>query len=183
MSESAPRMLASKVVYDNPLISVRRDTLRTQRGEDVERTVVAYGPAATVVALTPEREVLLVRQYRHPIGRELWEIPGGFIEDGETAERCALRELQEETGWRAENAKLIAEFYTDPAFSNHVVSVFLAPQLEPCSEVRSELEPDISNVSAFSPAAVRELWRTGEIGASWSLVGLMSALPDAFPGG
>src|SRR5215470_13376688 len=84
------------------LVTVRTDKVRMPDGELAERDVVTHPGAVAVLALDDVQQVLLIRQYRHPVGRLLWEIPAGLRDaDGESPLRTAQRELLEETGYRA----------------------------------------------------------------------------------
>jgi len=91
-----------------------------------EREVVKHPGACAIVAITPEGEVLLVRQFREAVRRELLEIPAGVIEEGESPEACAARELLEETGYRATRLEHLGTIYTSPGFTNERIAIFRA---------------------------------------------------------
>ena len=91
------------------------------------RDVVVHPGAVAVLALDGQDRVLLVRQYRHPVGRLLWELPAGLRDvDGEPPLATAERELAEETGWRAESWKTLADCFTSPGMSSERIRIFLA---------------------------------------------------------
>ena len=86
--------------------------------------------AIAVVAVNGDNDIFMVRQYRKPIEKELLEIPAGKLEKGESKEMCAKRELMEETGYYPHDIKYITSFYSSPGFSNEIIYLFLARNLE-----------------------------------------------------
>ncbi len=112
---------SSRHVFDGKLIKV--DVEQWPSGE---REVVKHPGACAVVAITPEGEVLLVKQFREAVRRELLEIPAGIIEEGESPEDCAGRELLEETGYRATKLERLGTIYTSPGFTNERIDLFRA---------------------------------------------------------
>ena len=100
-AESWP-VVASQPLLKNWLITVRSDKVRLPDDHYAERTVVTHPGAVAILALDDAQRVLMIRQYRHPVGRLLWEIPAGLRDtDGESPLQTAQRELLEETGYRA----------------------------------------------------------------------------------
>ena len=99
-----------------------------------EREVVKHPGACAVVAITPEGQVLLVKQFREAIRQETLEIPAGILEEGESAEECASRELLEETGFRTTKLEHLGTLYTSPGFTNERIELFQA-------EAESSLDP------------------------------------------
>ncbi|PJI95284.1 NUDIX domain-containing protein [Luteimicrobium subarcticum] len=98
----------------------------------VTREVIDHPGAVAVVALDPDDRVLLLRQYRHPVGRELWEVPAGLLDvDGEPAELTAARELAEEADLRAASWAVLTDYYTTPGGSTEALRVFVARDLSP----------------------------------------------------
>ena len=96
-----------------------------------ERDVVIHPGAVAVLALDDAHQVLLIRQYRHPVGRLLWEIPAGLRDvAGEPLWATARRELLEEAGYRARDWRVLADYYSSPGFSTERLRVFLARDLE-----------------------------------------------------
>jgi ADP-ribose pyrophosphatase len=116
----------SRIAYDGGLVRIRVDDVRLPSGRESERVVVEHPGAVAVVGLTPAGEVILVRQWRHAIGRSLLEIPAGTREHGEPAVETAKRELVEETGYRAGEIEEIARFTTSAGYSSEEMTLFLA---------------------------------------------------------
>jgi 8-oxo-dGTP pyrophosphatase MutT (NUDIX family) len=109
------------------LVSLRTDRVRMPGGEIAARDVVEHPGAVAVVALDEAEQVLLIRQYRHPVGRLLWEIPAGLRDvAGEPLLATAQRELWEETGHAAQTWQVLADCYTSPGILSERLRIFLA---------------------------------------------------------
>ena len=107
--------------------TVRTDQVRMPDGEVAERDVVEHPGAVAVVALDEAGQVLLIRQYRHPAGQLLWEIPAGLCDvDGEPPTATAERELLEEAGYRARDWHVLVDFFSSPGITSERLLVFLA---------------------------------------------------------
>jgi ADP-ribose pyrophosphatase len=137
--------LDSQVVHEGRYLSFRIDHVRTPEGRRARREVVGHPGAVAVVALDRDGAVLLVRQWRHAAGRALLEIPAGTLDRGtdgvpEDPDRAARRELEEETGFRAERWRKLGEFWTAPGFTTELMHLYLATGLEPAGDDR--LAPD-----------------------------------------
>ncbi len=125
------------------LVSVRTDKVRMPDGELAERDVVIHPGAVAVLALDDAQQVLLIRQYRHPVGRLLWEIPAGLRDvAGEPPWTTARRELLEEAGYRARDWRVLADYYSSPGFSTERLRVFLARDLEFVPESERDFVPE-----------------------------------------
>ncbi len=127
---SAWQVLRSSVVYHNRWLQVRRDRCRTNRGNLADYYIVERPSYVMIVALTADRDVLLVEQYKHGAGRVMRELPAGYIEDGEDPLACAHRELMEETGYRASCMEPLANLIVSPSAAQHSAHMFLATGLE-----------------------------------------------------
>ncbi len=123
------RLVTSRRAYQGRRISVRLDEVALPGGSRAVREVVEHPGAAAIVALTPERHILLVRQFRQAVGTDLLEIPAGTREPGETPLACARRELAEETGRAADRWQPLLSFYPSPGVLSEELFVFLAEDL------------------------------------------------------
>jgi 8-oxo-dGDP phosphatase len=125
------------------LVALRTDKVRMPAGELAERDVVIHPGAVAVLALDDAQQVLVIRQYRHPVGRLLWEIPAGLRDvSGEPPWATARRELLEEAGYRARDWRVLADYYTSPGFSTERLRVFLARDLEFVPESERDFVPE-----------------------------------------
>lgn len=133
-------VICSAEEYQGRIISVRVDTIRSPDGNTADREVVTHPGAVGVVALDesgPAPRVLMIRQYRHPVGRLLWELPAGLRDvAGEPLLRTGRRELLEETGYRAARWDVLVDYLSSPGIITERLRVFLArgPELVPASE-------------------------------------------------
>jgi ADP-ribose pyrophosphatase len=124
------KTISSKPIYDGKIIKVKVDTVELPNGRTATREIVNHMGAVAVMAVTEDNRMVVVRQFRKPLERELVEIPAGKLEPGENPEACAVRELAEETGYTAETMKLVASFYTSPGFADEIVHLYRAEGLK-----------------------------------------------------
>ena len=123
-------LLSSETVYDGHVITLVRDTVAMPGGGDSVREVVRHPGAVAVVALDDDGDVVLLRQYRHPVGGYLWELPAGLRDaDGEPPLETAKRELAEEVELAAERWSLLTTHFSSPGFCDEQVLVYLAEGL------------------------------------------------------
>ncbi|WP_265523635.1 NUDIX domain-containing protein [Oerskovia flava] len=121
---------ASTTVHDGRIFALRSETVDLGAGGQVTREFLDHPGAVAIVALDDEERVLLLRQYRHPVRRELWEPPAGLLDvDGEDAQAAAARELAEEADLRAARWDVLVDYLTTPGGSNEAIRVFLARDL------------------------------------------------------
>jgi len=173
-------LVDSTVLHRGRVLEFRVDTVERADGRRARREVAGHPGAVAVVALDPEGRVLLVRQYRHPAGRVLLEIPAGTLDRDpatgatEDPDDAARRELEEETGYRAATWERLADFWTAPGFATERMFLYLATDLAAAGEGR--LGPDEDE----ELEVVRLPWREavaaaerGEVRDAKSLVGLL----------
>ncbi len=126
-SELEPwEVLESSYVFSNRWLRVRKDICRTNRGNVIDYYVTERFDYVLIVALTPQAELLIVRQYKHGAGKIVRELPAGYIEDGEDPLVCAHRELREETGYEAEKMLPLGVVHASPSASTHQAHFYLA---------------------------------------------------------
>ena len=134
----------SEVRFKGRILQVRTDRVRMPNGdttEIAERDIVMHPGSVGVIGLDDDERVLLIRQYRHPVGCLLWEPPAGLRDvDGEPTWRTAARELAEEAGYRAREWHTLLDVFTSPGMTNERVRIFLARGLTevPADEVDFE---------------------------------------------
>ncbi|HEC2146488.1 TPA: NUDIX hydrolase [Staphylococcus delphini] len=123
------KTISKESIYKGKIIEVEKHKVCLPNNETAYREVVKHNGAVAICALTPEQQVILVKQYRKALEQELLEIPAGKLEPGEDRESAAMRELEEETGYKAKKLTLIGEVYGTPGFSNEKISVYFADDL------------------------------------------------------
>lgn len=132
----------SELVYrSGRVIDVRRDTVTMPGGSVATRDVVQHPGAVGVIALDDADRVLLLRQYRHPVGLLLWEPPAGLLDEpGEDPLETAKRELFEEAHHRAQEWRVLLDVFTSPGMSSEAVRIYLARDTAPADGPRHEGE-------------------------------------------
>jgi ADP-ribose pyrophosphatase len=155
------------------LFSIRTNRCRSPRtGYEHDFYVIDFPNWVQVLPITPEDQVVMVRQYRHGCGQILLELPGGLIdpEDG-NPEESAERELLEETGYAAEELVLLAETYPQPAVLSNTGSTYLARNAKKIAESQPDAAEDIE-ICLVDLEKIPEMIRKGEIKNSQSIMGL-----------
>jgi len=166
------RLVGSRRVFDGQVVGLRLDEIELPSGRRVVAEVVEHRGAVAIIPVTASGEVLLVRQFRYPIGRDLLEVPAGTIEPGEAAEECARRELAEEVGRAAARWDWLLSFYPSPGVMTEELHVYLARDLSPR---RAEREEEDLRIEPRPLADARRLVASGEICDAKSIIGLLAA--------
>ena len=135
----------SRPISDHRIFQLREDTVVNPRTGNEHKMVVLECPDwVNIVALTPAREVVMIDQYRHGPETVELEIPGGMMDPHETAPvATALRELQEETGYTGDNARLIGECFANPAIMNNHIHTILVDNCHLTHEVQMDAGEDL----------------------------------------
>jgi ADP-ribose pyrophosphatase len=123
------RVVNSRHPYFGRVFNVRVDEIEDQTGRRAHIEVAEHRGGVAIIAQPRAGQVVLVRQYRPAIGRSLWEVPAGKLEPDEDPAACALRELEEETGYSAQSWRRLWSFYTAPGFCTERLHLFLATGL------------------------------------------------------
>lgn len=154
MDEPGWQVAASSYVMDTPYLRIRRDRIVLPDGTVIEEYFVRESRGYVIVfALTPTREVVLVRQYKHGIGKVLLELVAGAIDEGEDPLQTAVRELAEETGYASPSVEYVQSFITDPTSANTVAHLFFARD----AYVNGEQELDVTEDIAVELVPLEEL--------------------------
>lgn len=167
--------LDSQPAYQGRAIKIRRDLLKTPSGRTAWYDIVEHPGSVVLVPVDGEGNILFVRQYRHPAGEILLELPAGTLEAGEAPADCAAREIREETGMASENIQKLGAYYLVPGYSTEYMHAFLATGL-----THNPLDPDADEylqVKRIPIAKAYEMAQTGEIEDAKSLAALMLAMP------
>ncbi len=150
----------SKTIFVGNIVTVLIDTVTLPNGQSATREVVRHPGAVCILATTPEDQVILVNQYRHPCGKEVLEVPAGKLDvQGEQPEQCAFRELSEETPYTARGMELIQGFYTAPGFCDEYMYLYRAHGLNMNSTAQADADEFVQTVmlsKAEAKQAIRE---------------------------
>jgi ADP-ribose diphosphatase len=161
-----PTAIATRRAYTGRVIAVDVETVRAPGGQTFDLEIIHHAGASAVVPVLSDLSaedpgILLIRQFRQAAGGEIWEIPAGVLEPGESPEACARRELGEETGATAERWEHLTTIYTTPGFTDERIHLFLASGIR-SGEPRQERDEFIT-VEARPLSQVLEMIRSGEI--------------------
>ena len=150
-----------KVIHRGRVFDFTIETITLENGETVDLEVIRHPGAAAVVAMPDPSSLLLLRQYRHAVGGYILEVPAGTVDAGETPDRCARRELIEETGYAGHTWEAIGEITPVPGYSDERIHLYLATDLTPA---RQRLDRDeLIQVQTVSMEEAEEMIRNGEI--------------------
>lgn len=166
-------LIDRRYIYRGKILNLRVDDVRVPNGGETIREVVEHPGAVVIVPLTADRQVLMVRQYRHAVGRDMLELPAGTLEEGELPEKAGPRELNEETGHTARRWELLNRFFSSPGILTEEMHVYLATDLE-----EGKLEPMEDEDLTLVPVPLGEaidMVRSGEIVDAKSIIGLLLA--------
>ncbi|MCK4354256.1 MAG: NUDIX hydrolase [Dehalococcoidia bacterium] len=134
------KKLSSQQIYRGRAVNLHLDTVEKPSGKKATREVVEHSACIAAVVLDDQHNVLLVRQFRYPVGKFLLEIPAGGINPGEEPIECARRELQEEIGYFPQKINKIGGFYAIPGYGTEYLHCFLASDLIPSRLIAEDTE-------------------------------------------
>lgn len=130
MAEHEFATVDSETLYVGNIFALRADEVRMPGGNTARREVVEHYGAVAILAMDADGKIVMVYQYRHPVGRRLWELPAGLLDMGDEAPHLtAARELEEEAGLSARNWRVLVDLISSPGFSDESVRVYLATGL------------------------------------------------------
>jgi ADP-ribose pyrophosphatase len=164
--------VASRTIYRGRVATLRIDDVRMPSGRIERREIVEHPGAAAVVAVTDEREVVMVRQHRKAVESVLLEIPAGTLDPGETAMACAHRELAEETGLACEVMMPMITFVPSPGLLTEEITIFLARGLRAVLPA-VQAEEEGLQVVRVPLDQIPQLISRGEVRDSKTIIGLM----------
>jgi ADP-ribose pyrophosphatase len=175
-------VLESSTAFDSPWLRVRKDVVRTNRDTVTDYYVVERFDYAVVVAVTADRQVLTVRQYKHGAAQVVRELPAGYIEAGEEPLLCARRELREETGYEAAQIKPLGVMYASPSASSHHAHLFLATGLRKVGQQQLDAHENIAVEELDLAEAVASALRNEDFRDLNSTTALLMAWHHLSPG-
>ncbi|KPK16356.1 MAG: hypothetical protein AMJ62_05855 [Myxococcales bacterium SG8_38] len=156
-----PAMKSRELLLTAAKFRVARLRFEGPEGQEIIRDVVEHPGAAVILPLLDDGRVVMIRNLRRTVGKVLWELPAGTLDEGEPPEVCAAREVEEETGYRAGRVEPLIEFYASPGVLNERMYGFLATDLEPTSQALEETEE--IEVFPIPQWQVRDMLKDGHI--------------------
>ena len=167
------KITSSKQVYDCGLFQVTEDVAIDPKTKfQIKRSVVRHAGSAVILAVDDQKRVLLVRQYRLPAEKYLWELTAGRLDPGEKPLRAAKRELKEETGYTARKWSKLASFFVSPGFVQERMTVFLAEDLQ--AGEATPMDDERIEARWFKRKELAEMIATGEIEDAKTIVGYLT---------
>jgi len=165
------QITSSKEIYRCSIFRVTEDEAKDPSGFHIKRSIIRHPGSAVVMPIDEKGRILLVRQYRLPADRYLWEIPAGKIDDGENAFQAAQRELGEETGLTAKTWKELVSFYPSPGFVEEKMTIFVATDLT--QGEAHNMDDEKIETRWFTPEEIWDGIQTGEIADAKTLIGFL----------
>ena len=162
------RFRRTLTVHRGRAVDFRIDEIRLPDGRTARREFLAHPGAVGALAFAPDGKILLVKQYRYPVGEFTLEIPAGKLSKGEAPLACVRRELEEETGFVAGKIRKLISFWPTAAFSDEVIHLYIAENLRP-----TRMKPDDDEyleLVRVSPEQFDRLIRQGKIHDSKTLI-------------
>jgi ADP-ribose pyrophosphatase len=164
--------LSSERIYEGSTVSLRRDTLRLADNSQVVREVIEHSAAVVILAIDDEGQIVFVRQWRTPVGRDVLELPAGGLEPGEDPEAAAIRELQEEVGLKPGTLEAIHRFHVAPGWATEELHGFIARDCT-ASALPADADERIT-VESCNLGEALDLVKSGEIADAKTIVMLQA---------
>jgi ADP-ribose pyrophosphatase len=164
------KITSSREVYKCSLFRVTEDkAVDPKSGFKIQRSVVRHAGSAVMMAVDERKRILLVRQYRLPAEKDLWELPAGRLDPGEKPLQAARRELGEETGYKAKKWTKLASFFVSPGYVGERMTIFLATDLT--SGEATPMEDERIEVRWFTAKEIAEMIAGGKIEDAKTIIG------------
>lgn len=166
------KTLSSEMIYSGRIINLRKDKVTVVNGTS-SREVVEHNGGAVLIAVTDEKKMVMVRQYRKPAKKVMFEVPAGKIDPNEEPEVTAKRELKEETGYTAGSVKYICKFYPSVGYSEEVLHLYFCSDL-----VKGDTAFDDNEAIDIEEYGIEELFNMvmrGEIDDAKTIIAIMYA--------
>lgn len=155
------KKIESEIIFDGKVIHVVKDKVLCPNGNESIREIVKHNGGAAVLCINDKEEVLLEKQYRYAYNEVIYEIPAGKLEKDENPYHAALRELEEETGMKAESLEKLGEIYPTCGYSSEIIHIYLALN---CKKTKTNFDEDEIILSEFVPLnKVKEMIKNGLI--------------------
>ncbi|MDR3113036.1 MAG: NUDIX hydrolase [Endomicrobium sp.] len=165
------KLIKKNKIYSGRAVDFYRDEVELPNGEKAEREYLGHPGAAAALAFLDKKNIVLVRQFRYPIGKITYEIPAGKLDTGETPLHCIEREIEEETGFIAKRFEKLISFYPTTAFSNEVLHIFAAFGLEKGRQNPDEDEFVCAEIISFKKAL--KMVKSGQIMDAKTVIALL----------
>lgn len=165
MKKFEEKTISTEPIFSGKVISVQVDEVELPDGKQSKREIVKHPGAVAVIAITKEKKIIFVEQFRKPLEKSIIEIPAGKLEKGEKPEVTAIRELEEETGYTAnpDSLKFVDSFYTSPGFADEIMYIYLTEELVPLDEPAAHDDDEFLELMELTLDEALELMREERI--------------------
>ncbi len=161
----------SSVLFEGKVFDLRVDEIEYNSGNDGIREIAVHPGGAVVVPVKNDGKIVMVKQFRYPFQKFLIELPAGKLDKGEDPLNCAVRELEEETGFKTDSVEKLGAIYTTPGFCTEILHIYLAENLIPGNHNREEGEYGMQ-ILEYSLEEIEEMINSGEIVDSKTICGI-----------
>ena len=165
------KTLSTERIYEGAILNLRKDLVTVKDGRTSYREIVEHNGGVIILGVTNEGKIPMIRQYRKPADRIMFELPAGKLEKNENTAEAALREFKEETGYTAERIRHISSFFPTVGYSEEVLHIFFAEGL---TAGNTDFDDNESiETEEYFPEELYELIDTGEINDGKTLIALL----------
>ena len=173
MNEKNPEteILSHREVYSGKIVKLHLDAIRRESGGSNIREVVRHPGGVAAIPVLDDGRIVLIRQFRYPLGKYIWEIPAGKMDSGQTPRDTIARELEEEIGYTAGKLTEMCSFYTSPGFCDEIIHMFIAGNLAPRAQRLEEGEYIVPEARTLDECL--EMITSGEIMDGKSILGIL----------
>ncbi len=168
------KVTKSNIVFKGKVFDLKVDEIEYDSGNKGIREIVIHPGGAVVVAVKDDGKFIMVNQFRYPFQKKILELPAGKLDYNEDPYNCAVRELEEETGYRAKKVEKLGRIFTTPGFCSEILYIYLAKELIPGNHNREEGEHGME-VFEFTMDEIEEKIKSNEITDAKSICGIYLA--------
>ena len=165
------KTLSSERLYEGAILNLRKDKVTVKEGRTSYREIVEHNGGVVILGVTPEGRIPMIKQYRKAAEQVMFELPAGKLEKGEDPAEAAIRELKEETGYRAESVKHVAAFYPTVGYSEEILHIFFAYDLK-AGETDMDDNESI-DIEEYYPETLYEIIDSGAMNDGKTLTALL----------
>lgn len=169
--EHFEKQISTRQIYSGKVVRLRIDEVELENGSYSTREVIHHSGGVAILAIDDDDNLLFVRQFRYPYAEVLVELPAGKLNEGEDAYSCGLRELEEETGYTAEEYEFLAQAYPTPGYTDEILHLYTAKKLR---KTKQKLDEDeFLTVEKIPYKKALQMCFDGEIKDAKTLIAIM----------
>lgn len=163
MDHLKEKTISKEQIFSGRIIDLFVEDVELPNGDTSKREIIKHPGAVAIIAVTDEEKIVMVRQYRKALEKAIVEIPAGKLEKGEEPMETAIRELEEETGYRSQQLKPLISFYTSPGFADELVHIFIAEGLTKITNRQNLDEDEFVDIVEVTLEEAKNMIETKEI--------------------